>query len=465
MALTWHTSGIDFANICSHTDPNWQAEEQFVTQVPSPFTFVATPDFAGLLRGKGVPAAAFERRCAGGIGWAPTNIQITCFDTIADSPFGAMGDVVLRGDPATRITAPLPDGEVLDFALGDITDLCGAPWECCGRSMLRTAAARLLAETGLEVRASFEHEFMFLAPDSSAAFSLAGFARQFRFARALAAALDGTGIEPDSFLREYGPGQMEVTIPPAPALQAADQAACLREITRAVGRAMGQPLTFSPLVSPDLVGNGVHVHISLWDSAGHPATHDPTGQHGLSKVAGAFIAGILANAGALTAITAPSAISALRLTPHRWSAAYNNLGVQDREAAVRICPVLATEPDARARQFNFEYRAADAAASPHLALAALIETGMAGMRANLPVPVTTTGDISQLPPEALKAQGLLRLPESLGAALAALDANATLRAAFPGRAIDIYIAHKRAEASHVAAMDADARFSAYAAIY
>lgn len=435
-----------------------------VTQA-APFVFVGVTDFAGMLRGKGVPAAAFDRRCAGGIGWTPTNIQITCFDTIADSPFGAMGDVVLRGDPATRIAAPLPDGTVMDFALADITDLSGAPWECCTRSMLRTAAARLLAETGLEVRASFEHEFMFTDPDPTTAFSLAGFVRQAGFARALATALDGSGIEPDSFLREYGPGQMEVTIPPAPALQAADQAAALREVTRAVGRAMGQTPTFSPLVAPNLVGNGVHVHMSLWDAAGNPVTHDPAGPNGLSAQAGAFIAGILANAPALTAITAPSAISALRLTPHRWSAAFNNLAVQDREAAVRICPVMATDPAARARQFNVEYRAADAAASPHLTLAALIEAGLAGLRAKLPVPHATIGDISLLSAAELAAQGLQRLPELLGDALAALDENATLRAALPGSAGDIYVAHKRAEADHVAAMPEPARFPAYATIY
>lgn len=430
-----------------------------------PFTFVATSDFAGLLRGKAVPASAFARRCVGGIGWTPTNVQITCFDTIAETPYGSFGDIALHGDPATRVLSRLPDGETLDFCLADITDLDGAAWECCSRSMLRMAAARLLDETGLEVRASFEHEFMFLAPGDTQSFSVAGFAERLGFMRALMTALDGTGITPDSFLREYGPGQMEVTIPPASALRAADEAALLRGITRAVGRAMGQPLTFSPLVAPDIVGNGVHVHMSLWDADGRPVTYAPAGQHGLSPVAGSFVAGILSHMSALTAITAPSAISAHRLTPHRWSAAFNNLAVQDREAAIRICPLLATEESDRARQFNFEYRAADAAASPHLTLAALIEAGLTGIRAGLAAPEATTEDLSLLSPDVLTARGLQRLPESLEAALAALETDAPLRAAFPPRAIEIYLAHKRAEATHAAAMTADARFSAYAAIY
>lgn len=431
----------------------------------SPFTFVATPDFAGLLRGKAVPAAAFDRRCASGIGWTPTNIQITCFDTIAETPYGSFGDIVLRGDPTTRVNARLPDGESLTFALADVRDLSGAPWECCARSMLRNAAARLMAETGLELRASFEHEFMFLTPGDTRAFSVAGFAERLGFMRALIHALEGSGIEPDSFLREYGPGQMEVTIPPAPALRAADQATILREVTRAVGRAMGTPLTFSPLLSPDIVGNGVHVHMSLWDAEGRPVTHDPDGRHGLSTQAGAFIAGILANMPALVAITAPSALSALRLTPHRWSAAFNNLAVQDREAAIRVCPLMATDPEARARQFNFEYRAADAAAAPHLTLAALIEAGLTGIRAGTATPEATTEDLSLLDPATLAGRGLQRLPESLEDALAALDASTTLRAALPPRALDIYIAHKRGELAHVAQLSPDARFSAYAAVY
>ena len=136
--------------------------------------------------------------------------------------------------------------------------------------------------------------------------------------------------------------------------------------------AMGLAATFSPLTGPEVVGNGVHIHLSLWTPDGQPVTYDADGQDALSVQASAFIAGILRHLNAVSALTAPSGISTLRLTPHRWSAAFNNLGVQDREAAIRICPVSTRDPDARARQFNFEFRAADAAASPYLALAALV---------------------------------------------------------------------------------------------
>lgn len=429
------------------------------------FTMICTSDFAGLLRGKGVPSADFERRVATGIGWTPTNVQITCFDTIAPSPYGALGDLVLRPDPATRALVPLPDGRRLAFALGDIAELDGSPWECCTRAMLGDAAARLASEAGLELRASFEHEFMIGGGAPTAAFSLQGFAERAGFAEALAAALAGAGIRPDSFLREFGPNQFEVTLPPAPAVAAADQAAVLREIVRLVARAQGAEATFTPLLSPAVVGNGVHIHLSLWDGAGRPVTHDPARPHGLSAAAGAFAAGILRHARALTALTAPSAISFRRLVPHRWSAAFTNLGAQDREATLRICPVSAREPEARARAFNLEFRAADAAASPHLALAALIHAGLAGIAAALPAPEPTAEDLAALAPEARAARGLARLPESLPEALAALAADPLLPRALPGRAAAIYDAHKRGELAHVAALDEAGLFAAYAAAY
>ncbi len=424
-----------------------------------------TSDFSGLVRGKGFARADLDRKVAGGIGWTPTNVQITCFDTIAESPYGALGDLVLRPDPSTLVEAALPDGTAMSFLLGDIADADGAPWACCTRSLLASAVDRLRAATGLTLRASFEHEFMMPYGRGSRAFTLAGFLERQPFGEALFSALAAAGIAPDSFLREYGPDQMEITLPPAEARRAADEAVIVREATRAVARAMGLPATFTPLLSPEMVGNGVHVHLSLWDAEGRPMTHDPDGQDGLSGPASAFVAGILAHLNAVSAFTAPSAISFARLTPHKWSAAFNNLGRQDREAALRICPVTARNPKDRARQFHVEFRAADAAASPHLALAALIHAGLLGIEAGLTAAPATTEDLSLLSPADLAARGFAPLPDGLEAALAALAEDALFRATWPGDMVDIYIAHKTGELAHVAGLAADERHAAYAATY
>ena len=423
-----------------------------------------TSDFSGLVRGKGFRSTDLDRKVARGIGWTPTNVQITCFDTIAESPYGALGDLVLRPDPGTLVNAALPGGGKLHFLLGDITELDGAPWECCTRSLLKAALARFREASGLDLRATFEHEFMLPGGRGTRAFSLAGFAERQRFGEALFDALDGAGIAPDSFLREYGPDQMEVTLPPAPALRAADEAVIVREVTRATAAAMGLSATFSPLCAPDIVGNGVHIHLSLWDGD-RPVTHDPGGQDGLSAPASAFVAGVLAHLNAVSAFTAPSAISPLRLVPHRWSAAFNNLGRQDREAAIRICPVTATDPADRARQFNVEFRAADAAASPHLALAAVVAAGTLGTAAGLRAAPSSAEDLSLLSPAELGKRGFRRLPPSLGAALEDLMADAAFLATLPPRMPAIYAAHKRGELAHVEPMTEAQRFAAYAATY
>jgi glutamine synthetase len=428
-------------------------------------TMACTSDFSGLLRGKGFATTDLDARIVRGIGWTPTNVQITCFDTIAESPYGALGDVVLWPDPETLASVPLPDGRELAFVLGDIRDLDGAPWDCCTRGLLKGALARFRAASGLDLRATFEHEFMLPGLGRSRAFTLQGFAEGLAFLDALHAALEAAGLAPDSLLREYGPDQFEVTLPPRDALRAADEAAILRDVTRAVARAMGLTASFSPLLAPDIVGNGVHVHFSLWTPDGAPATNDPDGPDGLSSAASAFAAGILAHLNAVAALTAPSAISPLRLVPHRWSAAYNNLGRQDREAAIRICPTTARDDEARARQFNLEFRAADACASPHLALAAIVLAGTLGIEAGLSCSPATAEDLSLLPPDALAARGLRRLPATLGEALGALEADRALRAALPERAAGIYAAHKRGEASHVAGLDGADRLKAYARIY
>lgn len=426
-----------------------------------------TSDIAGKVRGKAFPASQLQKRLKRGIGWTPTNVQITCFDNIAETPFGSFGDLVLIPDTSAMMQLPEENAPGEQLILGDIRHTDGRPWEFCTRSILRSALDRLAQVSGLTLNGTFEHEFQIRhEPERpGTAFSSAGFREWRAFGETLIAAMRDNGISPDTFLREFGPGQFEVTMDPASGLRVADDAVILRELVHAVAARFDKAATFVPIRGPDTVGNGVHVHLSLSDAQGTPATYDPAGKHELSRQAGQFVTGILKYLDAIIAITAPSVISYLRLTPHRWSSAYNNLGFRDREAAIRICPVSDISDLARARQFHFEFRAADAAASPYMALAALVNAGAQGIVEELEVPDATQVDLSTLSPEELEASGHIRLPATLDEALTRFAGNETVSGWFPEGFADLYIKHKQGEAAVVAGLDPLAQCARYEDVY
>ena len=370
--------------------------------------YLCTSDVSGKLRGKAVPESAFAAGSTVRVGWTPTNVQITCFDDIADSPYGALGDLVLEvgpNDPVIRLRDE--DGVTEHFALGDIRELDGTPWCCCTRSILANALARLLRCSGLQLRGAFEHEFHLRDGPRIAGegFTLRGFRRQRALCEGILGGLEQAGLRPANILREYGPDQFEVTLEPALNLAVADEAAIVREIATAVGERRGEHVTLAPLISPGGMGNGVHVHLSFVDGDGRPCSHDPARPHGMSAATGSFIAGVLRHLPSILCLLAPSVVSYERLVPHRWSAAYTNLGKQDREASVRLAPVRTENSADPASQFNFEVRACDAAASPHLALAAIVHAGSAGIEAGLEPPEPTAEDLSLLSEKELHARG------------------------------------------------------------
>ena len=431
-----------------------------------PLIMACCSDIAGQVRGKAFAARDFEQRCAAGIGWCPTNIQITAFDQIAETPFGALGDLLLKPDPATRIDVDYgPDHPGDHFVLCDLTHTDGRPWECCLRTTLKDALATLEAEAGLRLIAAFEHEFHSTgdAGEAGGAYALRSMRRGALLGEGLLAALDQAGIEVGLFHPEYGAAQYEITVAPRPGLVAADQAVVLRELTRSVGERLGQRITFTPVVAGMGVGNGVHVHMSLVDEAGEPVMYAPDGPGGLSPLGGSFVAGIVRHLPTLVAFTAASTVSYQRLVPHRWSAAFNNLGLRDREAALRICPVR--EGDDVARAYNVEYRAADAAASPYLLLAALVRAGLQGLRESLPPPEPTEEDLALRSEAELEARGLRRLPTSLTVALAALELDQLATSWWPPQLLDVYLKHKRGEIALLEGLNEEEQARRYALVY
>ncbi len=417
--------------------------------VETPLTSIVTTDLAGITRGRPVPAERLQHAAGTGVGWVPANIALTPFGGIADpNPWGSTGDLRLLPDLQARYrTDGTGSATPFDIVMANIVELDGTPWRACPRHFLCSAVAAFKAATGLQLRVAFEHEFLLGSDGSPAAhpFSVEALRRADPFPARLFACLEAAGVEPEMVLAEYGADQFEVTHAPADPLRAADRAVAIREITREVARLLGRPATFTPKPAPDAVGSGVHVHLSLMQADGAPASYDALRLGGLSEPAGAFCAGILRHMPGLLVFTASSVVSYLRLVPHSWSASWTSLGDRDREAALRICPTMSIGGRDPAKQYNVEFRAADATANPYLVLGVLIRAGLVGIKDRLSTPPLLAGDPAEMDEDARQRAGLQRLPQGLDAALAAFGADPVVQGWFDPAARDSFVAVKQTE--------------------
>ena len=418
---------------------------------PGDLIFVGNVDLSGVFRGKAVVGAEWENRILWGVGYPPANIMITPFGELPPNPWGSRGDVFLVPDTAAMFALSTGDGLPVErFALAQFRKADGTPWECCPRGFAAEALADLERETGLTLRGAFEHEFTFLdrPTRSGDAFALDAFRRLLPFAHALVAALLGAGLRPESVIPEFASAQVEVPIGPARGLAIADEAVVLREIVRAIAPRFGGRASFTPIIRPGGVGNGVHLHLSLLDRDGRPVTYDARSPTGLSRRAGAFFAGVRSRLPDIIAMTAASVISYERLKPNRWSAAYNTLASRDREAALRICPVRPGTGTPIEAQFNVELRATDATANPYLVIGLVARAGLEGLQAELEPDEPFEGDPTAMSPEDLASRGIERLATSLEIALDRLEARGAHLV--PPELLAAFVGLKRAEAASFA---------------
>ncbi|MGW7691806.1 glutamine synthetase family protein [Streptomyces asiaticus] len=414
-----------------------------------PPLFIATSDLAAITRGRAVPAREEEAVLRRGVGWVPADLAITSFGKIAPNVFGSVGDLRLLPVPASRVRLPAAGGlPGAGLYLAEQVHLDGRPWECCPRFFARSALNDFKQATGLDVVASFEHEFTLSGLRPTAPFSFERYRGAEPFGSQLLQELEELGLEPENWLPEFGADQFEVTSCPTDALQAADRAVLLKEVVRDLARRHGRQASFAPLPDPDGSGNGVHVHLSLRDGDGRPALYDPARPGELSELGSRFAAGILNHARALSAITAASPASFLRLRPHRWSAGGIFLGERNREGLLRICPTGTLGGSRPAEQYNLEYRAADATANAWLTLGVLIRAGLRG--------ITETYDSPHPWPEGATREDLAcvpALPGDLSEALAELEKDTVVTGWFHPHLLDTFTSVKRAELEHVHDLD------------
>jgi glutamine synthetase len=405
-------------------------------------------DNAGVTRVKTVPLAVFERAVRFGIGMSPVFEVFVVDDTITSSEEvgGPVGDLRLMPDPAAlKVLAAQPG-----WAWAPVDKLTqeGEVYAGCQRTFTKRMVAGA-AEHGLEVRMAFELEWFQARADGEVegpvhdgpAYGLPVLATISDYARDLIVALEDEGVGVEQFHPEYAMGQLEISVSPSDPVGAADTTVLVHQTIRGVAARHGMRASFSPVVIAGHVGNGGHVHLSLWRD-GRNLFSGGTGPYGMTDEGEAFAAGILAELPALVAIGSPSVPSYLRLVPQHWAGAYACWGRENREAAVRFVTGMVGTRDSAA---NTEVKCFDQSANPYLLAGAVLAAGVAGVEGKLRLPEEVTVDPGGLSDEERDRLGIRRLPESLEEALANLEKSDVLRDAMGPKLFSPFTAVRRAE--------------------
>jgi glutamine synthetase len=408
---------------------------------------------SGVTLVKTIPLRRFEEAAAFGIGLSPVFTVFQVDDQITSSPHvgGPTGDTRLVPDPAQTVRLAASPGWAL--APVDQLDQEAVPYPGCPRTFARRMLDRL-ATFGLELRGSYEVEF-FLGHRGSfgaeeedpppahggPAYGLIALGDIEPFATALIRAMEEQGTGVMQLHPEYSRGQVELSVPHSSGIAVADGNLVVRHTIRAVARNHGLAASFAPVVFAGLVGNGLHLHLSLWKN-GKNLFHGGRGPEGMTREAEAFAAGVLASMPALTAITAPSVVSYERLRPHRWSGPWACWGRENREAALRfVTGMVGSRPEAA----NLEVKAMDAAANPYLALGGILAAGIDGLERDLSLPEPVLDDPADIPARKRRSLGIRQLPDSLSAAIKELERSTLLREAMGDVLFDSFLATRRAE--------------------
>jgi glutamine synthetase len=433
---------------------------------------LAVVDIAGITRVKTIPIRRFAEVARSGVGLSNVFSVFMADDTIASSPGigGPTGDTRLVPDPTATVRLDAMPGWAL--APVDQMQQDGEAWPACGRAFAARQLRRL-AEHGLELRGAYELEFFLgrrmrvgvgdeepdpLPGHTGPGYGAAVLDEQEPFATALIRALESQGTGVMQYHPEYSTGQFELSIPHVSGIGIADSTLVARQTIRAAARTNGLDVSFSPVVFAGLVGNGYHLHFSLWDRKGLNQFAGGRGPEGMRRKAEMFAAGVLAELPALVAISCPSVVSYQRLKPHRWAGAFACWGRENREAGMRFVTGMR---GMESREANMEIKAIDAAGNPYLVLGAVIAAGLAGLEGELSLPEPTIEDPEELSAARRRRRGIRRLPASLGEAISELEGSTVLREAMGDLLFEAFLASRRGEWERYGGVDDEAVVRAF----
>lgn len=401
-------------------------------------------DIHGAAKGKYIPLAHLQDIVGAGAGFAGPSIW-----GLGLPRNGARSEFYGRGDLDTLQALPWMPGYARIVCDGVVA---GEPFGRCSRRLLKRQIARL-TERGWMLNVGIEPEFFLLQRDAAGrpvlsdsadcldkpSYDLKALARVRDVLRRMEQGLDECGFDVFQIDHEDASGQYELNYHYSDALTAADRFILFKMAAHHIAEDAGLLFSLMPKPFADRPGSGLHMHLSLSDRDGQAVMADRTDSHGLSETGRQCIAGLLAHTPALAALHAPSVNSYKRLVVGRslsgttWAPAHIAWGDNNRTTVARVTGG------------RIEFRLTDGSSNIYVALASAIAALLDGVEHKLTAPAPIDEDLYQWPHAQFAERGVATLPQTLGEALDALEADTTLAGALGNDFVAEFLDTKRTE--------------------
>jgi glutamine synthetase len=398
-------------------------------------------DVLGLAKGFSITPAELENALEEGMTFDGSAID--GFSRVQES------DVLAKPDPRTFQILPMQHSdELVAKVVCDILNLDGSPFEGDPRQVLRRSLDRA-REAGFTFYAAPEIEWFYFADDdpgdlqpldkgSYFDLTVADLSTDLRKRTVLT--LEEMGIPVEYSQHEDSPSQHEIDLRHTDALTMADTVMTARHLIKEIAQESGVYATFMPKPIAGQQGSGMHTHFSLFEGDVN-AFHDPGDEHGLSKVAKGFIAGVLRHAPEITAVTNQWVNSYKRLVPGYEAPVYVSWA---RNNASVIVNVPHSKND-RAESTRIEYRTPDPACNPYLVYACVLSAGLRGIQEGYELPDEAQGNLNARSPEELAAEGIPSVPGNLADAVTTMEHSELVREVLGEHVFEWFIRNKKAE--------------------
>ncbi len=263
--------------------------------------------------------------------------------------------------------------------------------------------------------------------------------------------VDASGIPVEFSKGETGPGQHEINLRYAPALEMADRHVIYKLAAKEIAAAAGCALSFMAKWHEDQAGSSLHIHTSAWSDDGRPLFpgETPLGSGSRARASDTFLhalGGMLEHARAIALLLAPTVNSYKRYRAGSFAPTGIAWSYDNRTAGFRVV--------GRDASLRIECRIPGADANPYLAYAALIAAALDGIERKTDPGPAFRGDV-------YAAEDLPRLPGSLPEATAELEASAFARRAFGDAVVQHLLHYARSEQAYLDARVSDAERARY----